>query len=410
MLIPQTLVRGSKPTSQGFLKTMDSLDLDVANRERMRLHLFQFSLRDQASNWLERFGAGSIFTWEDLTTHFLSQFFPPGRTEKLHNDILMFQQHHGKSISEAWTHFKDLLQNCEIDRTAGGKLNNKNADESWEIIEKLSLYNHEGWNDSKDCVKPVKAISTSQNTSKNLDQILLELEDQINFLQKEESRYPITKNVNSISLIRIEEEKTIENNRPIVQGVVKPSKYDEEEPPKEVDMKNEAERKADDELAKSARENVVKNEENKPTEVSSSHDVGNSSRKNETKTYKLIPKGPVHGAILKKKITKKEEIRGNFEIPCNIGRLKNKNALVDQGSDVNIMPFSIYNKLTDERPTETNIRLSLASHSYIYPLGIAEDVLVVVVGYVIPHGLHDFRHKGGREKALHLRNTILEYN
>ncbi|GKF09651.1 hypothetical protein Tco_0043875 [Tanacetum coccineum] len=33
-----------------FLKLVDSLDLDVANKERMRLHLFQFSLRDQASN------------------------------------------------------------------------------------------------------------------------------------------------------------------------------------------------------------------------------------------------------------------------------------------------------------------------------------------------------------------------
>ncbi|GJZ02130.1 hypothetical protein Tco_0520091 [Tanacetum coccineum] len=37
-----------------FLKTVDSLDLNVENRERTRLLLFQFSLRDQASNWLER--------------------------------------------------------------------------------------------------------------------------------------------------------------------------------------------------------------------------------------------------------------------------------------------------------------------------------------------------------------------
>ncbi|GJV95507.1 hypothetical protein Tco_1547084 [Tanacetum coccineum] len=33
-----------------FLKLMDSLDVDVANRERTRMRLFQFSLRDQASN------------------------------------------------------------------------------------------------------------------------------------------------------------------------------------------------------------------------------------------------------------------------------------------------------------------------------------------------------------------------
>nr|GEY98495.1 zinc finger, CCHC-type [Tanacetum cinerariifolium] len=64
-----------------FLKLVDSLDID-----------------------------GSITTWEDLTTRFLAQFFPPRRTVKLRNDILMFQQHHGESLSEAWTRFKDLLQ------------------------------------------------------------------------------------------------------------------------------------------------------------------------------------------------------------------------------------------------------------------------------------------------------------
>ncbi|GJU19865.1 zinc finger, CCHC-type containing protein [Tanacetum coccineum] len=93
-----------------FLKLVDSLDLDSENRERTRLRLFQFSIRDQASNWLERLPVGSITTWEDLTTHFLAQFVPPGRTVKLRNNILMFQQHQGESLSEAWTCFKDFLQ------------------------------------------------------------------------------------------------------------------------------------------------------------------------------------------------------------------------------------------------------------------------------------------------------------
>ncbi|GJT57605.1 hypothetical protein Tco_0992659 [Tanacetum coccineum] len=39
-------------------------------------------------------------------------------------------------------------------------------------------------------------------------------------------------------------------------------------------------------------------------------------------------------------------------------------------------------KLTDERPAQTDIRLSLASHSYIYPLGIAEDIFVEVAEHV----------------------------
>nr|GEZ52944.1 zinc finger, CCHC-type [Tanacetum cinerariifolium] len=84
-----------------FLKLVDSLDLDSENRERTRLRLFQFSLRGQASNWLERLLAGSITTWEDLTTRFFGQFFPAGRIVKLYNDIMMFQQHLGESLFEA---------------------------------------------------------------------------------------------------------------------------------------------------------------------------------------------------------------------------------------------------------------------------------------------------------------------
>ncbi|GJV11134.1 hypothetical protein Tco_1352675 [Tanacetum coccineum] len=45
-----------------FLKLVDSFDLDGDNRERTHLRLFQFSFRDQASNWIERLPAGSITT------------------------------------------------------------------------------------------------------------------------------------------------------------------------------------------------------------------------------------------------------------------------------------------------------------------------------------------------------------
>ncbi|GJZ14206.1 MAK10-like protein [Tanacetum coccineum] len=83
---------------------------------------------------------------------------------------------------------------------------------------------------------------------------------------------------------------------------------------------------------------------------------------------------------LKHRINEKliEGLVGNHRRP------ETHNALVDQGSDVNVMPLSTYMKLTDERPAETDIRLSLANHSYIYPLGIVEDVLVEFAEYVYP--------------------------
>ncbi|GJX33426.1 MAK10-like protein, partial [Tanacetum coccineum] len=186
-----------------FLKLVDSLDLDGANRERMRMRLFQFSLRDQASNWLELLPAGSITTWEDLTTRFLAQFFPLGRTAKLHNDILMFQQHHEESLSEAWTCFKDLLQKVPhhgidlwlqvqifydhvnpvtrltIDQSAGGKLRDRNTEESWALLEDLALYDNESWNDLRDFAKLVKAITLPQDVPSTSDRRLIELENQV---------------------------------------------------------------------------------------------------------------------------------------------------------------------------------------------------------------------------------------
>ncbi|GJV63731.1 MAK10-like protein [Tanacetum coccineum] len=111
-----------------------------------------------ASNWLERLPARSISTWEDLTIRFLSQFFPSGRTTKLRNDILMFQQHHGESLSEAWTRFKRT-----IDQSVGGNLRDLNPEESWAILEDLALYDNESWNDPRDFAKPVKAIALPQD-------------------------------------------------------------------------------------------------------------------------------------------------------------------------------------------------------------------------------------------------------
>ncbi|GKA92158.1 hypothetical protein Tco_0814083 [Tanacetum coccineum] len=179
----------------------------------------------------------------------------------------------------------------EIDRAADGKLRDKNADESWKIIKNLAFYDHEGWNDSKNFVKPVKAVSTPQSTSKTPDRRLLELEDQINFLLKgsrptprpssmhvpqayakareeindrmakmfellkelttsrapkkvlirEEAKSPVTKIVNSISLTRGEEEKSDKDGVATDDDIEKTNGSDTKMPVKEAETENEVE-------------------------------------------------------------------------------------------------------------------------------------------------------------------------
>jgi hypothetical protein len=206
-----------------FLKIVDFIDLDVETRETTRLHLFQFSIRDEASQWLECLPAGSITSWDDLTTRFLAQFFPPGRTTMHRNDILMFQQHQGETLYEAWTRFKDLLQKVPhhgidlwlqvqifydhidlsirrtIDQSAGGKLRDLSAEESWKLIEDLALYDNESWNDPRDLNKTVKAISLPSNNSSTPDRRIMELEDQVKFLMKSYESPKPSSQVNKIT-------------------------------------------------------------------------------------------------------------------------------------------------------------------------------------------------------------------
>ncbi|GJZ88654.1 zinc finger, CCHC-type containing protein [Tanacetum coccineum] len=159
---------------------------------------------DFASNWLERLPAGSITTWEDLTTRFLAQFFPPGRTAKLRNDILMFQQHHRESLSEAWTRFKDLLRKVPhhgidlwlqvqifydridhtlkrtVDYAAGGRLRKLSAEKAWATIEELARYEEEGWND---LVAPGEGSLDYENP--DIEQLLGVMECKVDTLMKE---------------------------------------------------------------------------------------------------------------------------------------------------------------------------------------------------------------------------------
>ncbi|GJU55055.1 hypothetical protein Tco_1228769 [Tanacetum coccineum] len=128
---------------------------------------------------------------EDLTTRFLAQFFPSGRTANSPT-----------TLSEAWTRFKDLLQKVPyhginlwlqvqifydhvnpvtrrtIDQSAGGKLCDRNAKKSLALLKDLALYDNESWNDPRDFAKPVKAIYLPQDVPSTSDRRLIELENQ----------------------------------------------------------------------------------------------------------------------------------------------------------------------------------------------------------------------------------------
>ncbi|GJU27660.1 MAK10-like protein [Tanacetum coccineum] len=71
-----------------------------------------------------------------------------------------------------------------IDQSAGGKLRDRNAKESWALLEDIALYDNESWNDPRDFAKPVKAISLLEDVPSTSDRRIIELEHQIQLLME----------------------------------------------------------------------------------------------------------------------------------------------------------------------------------------------------------------------------------
>ena len=59
-------------------------------------------------------------------------------------------------------------------------------------------------------------------------------------------------------------------------------------------------------------------------------------------------------------------------------------AIADQESEVNLMLLSIYTRLTSQPPSPSRVKLSFSDHSYEYPLGIAEDMVINIGGFLYP--------------------------
>lgn len=93
-----------------FLQLCDTIKVNGASDEAIRLWLFPFSLRDKVKSWLLAQPQGSITTWDDLLKKFLAKYFPPSKSAKIRSKITSFFQQDEESLYDAWEHFKDLLR------------------------------------------------------------------------------------------------------------------------------------------------------------------------------------------------------------------------------------------------------------------------------------------------------------
>nr|GEZ46092.1 reverse transcriptase domain-containing protein [Tanacetum cinerariifolium] len=83
-----------------------------------------------------------------------------------------------------------------------------------------------------------------------------------------------------------------------------------------------------------------------------------------------------YSAVLLKKLPKKLGDPGKFLIPCDFPGMDECFALADLGASINLMPLSVWNKLSLLELSPTCMTLELADRSISHPVGVAEDVFI----------------------------------
>ncbi|GJV15998.1 reverse transcriptase domain-containing protein [Tanacetum coccineum] len=88
--------------------------------------------------------------------------------------------------------------------------------------------------------------------------------------------------------------------------------------------------------------------------------------------------------MIQNKVPPKLGDPGSFLIPCTYSKAFSCNALADLGTSINLMPYSLYAKLSLEtlKPTKMSVRLS--DRSFKHPIGIDENMLVEVGKFTFP--------------------------
>nr|GEX26206.1 reverse transcriptase domain-containing protein [Tanacetum cinerariifolium] len=89
-------------------------------------------------------------------------------------------------------------------------------------------------------------------------------------------------------------------------------------------------------------------------------------------------------AVFLKKLPEKLGDPSKFLIPCDFPRMAECLALDDLGASINLMPLSVWNKLSLLDLSPTCMTLELADRSISHPVGVAEDVFVKVGTFHLP--------------------------
>ena len=99
---------------------------------------------------------------------------------------------------------------------------------------------------------------------------------------------------------------------------------------------------------------------------------------------KIVIGENVSAVIQKRRMPSKCTDPGMFTLPISLGDIKVEHAMCDLGASINVLPLSIYKRLTGVRMVATKVVIHLADRTCICPEGVLENVIVKVHDFLYP--------------------------
>nr|GEU97222.1 reverse transcriptase domain-containing protein [Tanacetum cinerariifolium] len=408
-----------------LLHVTQSIKVNAVTDDALRLYLFPHSLTHHDTVWFDRLLRNSINTFEQMAKMFLGKYFPPSMVTKI------------LSITSRLT----LRHRDTINAAAGETFMKRRLEECYDLIKNMTAH-HNDWDTSAQWSESSSSIASSFDPEiVALKAKMPPLAKPITYMLREPTKVVILTNlknmfgqfmnmntasssgsrslpINTVTNLKKDLKGITTRSRTAYQGPMIPTTSSSS--PQVVEREIEIET-----LIPNSEPVVAPISAPKPNQKSSVpyssrlhdqklHDKANDQKENFFKIFQnlnfnirfadnliLMPKfGPTIKSLLTnkdklfelartplnehcladflKKLPEKLGDPGKFLISCDFSGMDECLALVDLGACINLMPLSVWNKISIPKLTPTLMTLKLADRSISRPIDVAEDVFVKV--------------------------------
>nr|GEW61173.1 reverse transcriptase domain-containing protein [Tanacetum cinerariifolium] len=359
-----------------FNKITSTLKYKNVPHDAIKLMLFLFSLEGAARTWLEKEAPRSIHTWEDLVSMFVNYFFPLSKTMNLKNDIKNFQQRFDETFSKAWDRFKDLR-----------KFPHHGFSELHQIdtfYNSLTQCDQDSLNAAADANQQdsVKAVEETCVTCGGPHSYYECLATGGSTFDACAAKGTYNQGANPCGDLKaITTLSGVAYDGPMIPPTPSPLS-------KEVERETKVTK---DKVQATSLESITRVQPPVILHFNISFadallhmpkfaSTFKSLLSNKEKLFELAstPLNENCSAVLLKKLPEKLRDPDKFLIPFDFLELEKCLAFADLGASINLMPLSVWKKLSLPELTPTRMTLELANRSVAYPVGVAEDIFMKV--------------------------------